>query len=1859
MPQSLVYQPNLNSLYSYQWEHSSDGIDYTPIIGQTSRTLPFITGSSFTPTATTHYRMSISQTQNGQLCDVITESVSITISNPTSITINPINQIICERQPVSITVSGDPGYLFYVDDILQTNVTSNTLILNELTESVTITVEVMGFAEFYDIPITVNTIDPGEIIHNISCTSAGSLQFDSVSEGVINGAPVTQSVSGSYVWETSSDGSSWTTVTSQTSASYQIVNPTYPLYVRRNSLFTGLGCWESSNVISFTSAPVLIGGTVSPSQQWICSGTSPSQIDIVNGTEGNNVTYQWERSIDNGTTFFPIASQNSASLSLSNAILQNTQFRRITRWINDGSCPVTSNIAYVNILENQPGSITGGVVSVCYGDIPPIIDSQVPASVNSGTLGYQWEASTDGVEWENVIGQTSENLTLNTPLFVTHHFRRKSIQNTNETNCESTTNSFTVIVLENIQAGNITGTQMVCVGNMPTLPIVYTGDISPTLDYQWEASIDGINFTLIPNAVSSVLPIHNNVTFTPNQTTHYRMAISHGLDCIAYTNTATVDFEEPLILNYSGQSSVFCSEPTLSFTVSGSGTFRFYVDDILAQGPTSQTTFTISNPQNDITVTVIGESSGSCTSQQVSISLSYNALFPGEISGPEFVCTTDENFFLTSVNDGSVNDLPLTSTSFRYQWQSSLDGVTYSDILGAISAEFEYNIGVLTRDTHFRRLLVAGGCSMSSNSVLVRVTNSIPLPNSAQISTSVCNGAIVATYSNGNPPYTGELFDTNHNLIQSGTSDDIQTFTNLVPGQVYRLRVTDNSCFQPRELSIEVPLAISLDRNKVTLTNDLCHEQPSQIGTGSIRVAADAFTGGSNAFNYSWSGPNGYRATGSDLEGLVPGAYLLTVIDRELGCSQTESFIITGTTPLAATFLLENLTLDSNGNYQTDCQNTANSTLEVSATGGHGSYTYSWRKNGQIITANHSSKLENITAGSYEVTITDVPPTGLAATDSCQLSLSFNVLSASPLAVQIDRTAFSTSACLSPTINIPVTIAGGTPPYTLDLEGVGAVTTTDPNYTFTNIDPSNLNGSINLQVSDQGNCSTQLDPIPLEQGQEYSFTSSLTFIDCRAGTLGAIQLSILGTNPITEVLQLEWRGNTVHQFDTWTNGNGLLSNLNNPGSYTVTVTNSQGCVLHTQTFNVQDISTEKLAVKILSQKNTAGCDQSDGSIELELTGGYPPHTIQWEQLSDTNSWTILTEWNNHAQITGLTSGTYRAKVSDASSGSENENCSETITTRSIVLQEISLAIVQFSVDQAADLCSFDGTGQIRFQVRNDLTVSGTLTYVYSINNTAVDDSQINTTSGETLISGIPSGEHELTLTVRSDDFECSTSKLFQIEAATSPIRYTGPLTLEPSLCDELSFIEIQPSDISGGTPFDNGSPYALEWLYTPLNINGGTTSHTRYGWRIDNPPAGTYQLIIIDANGCKNDENAPITVTVEDHDIKPFSTIGVLGDDALKVIHAQCDNNNQGSIGIQINGGLLPFEVQWYAISPSLINSETQQLGKVELMQYRNQTVLTGLEPGVYRVEIQSVNESCENGDSNFTFHTETFEVRENAELHIVNGPYVENTICEGKPGRITLEVFDNNQGILSFFYNGSQVQKEEQEQINEQTYTLFIENPAEEGILTVLNDQGCSITEEINTALGTPEFSFSSPNFEVSQNILAREEITFKNNSLDPYVQSEWHFGDFSPPLILSRTATSSLVKYSYAVSGAYPVTLRIFNSHGCMREITHIVPVGKGYSVNTPNVFTPNNDGINDRFRSLVTGFLSVDFTIYDSRGNIIYSERVSEPDPENLQGLELQGWDGKNAPESDYFIYRVEGILFDNETTIEKTGTFILLK
>ena len=774
--------------------------------------------------------------------------------------------------------------------------------------------------------------------------------------------------------------------------------------------------------------------------------------------------------------------------------------------------------------------------------------------------------------------------------------------------------------------------------------------------------------------------------------------------------------------------------------------------------------------------------------------------------------------------------------------------------------------------------------------------------------------------------------------------------------------------------------------------------------------------------------------------------------------------------------------------------------------------------------------------------------------------------------------------------------------------------------------------------------------------------------------------------------------------------------------YIISVNNTTTCEIANGTFTIEEKNNEQLVLDL--EVTQPGCGNSESQISLTITNAIPPLEIKWYEkqnittsavysstasgttlqtaTSTSESWVEITAQKGNAVVNGLPTGIYRAIATDGRVSSCDGN---EFITRNIVISESTLSVSNFRAIQnipevsagscknypepsaTIDWLSTSGgyTNDIFFSISS--SVRRTTAYNgFNIALIGPDGSNVDLTGNSNLFGlptqpslerpgytyrfrNLPSGEYTLTITenVTGTLVPCQEVFFFSIEEFL-PIQYDGDTVFETDICTGAVDGGITASAI-GGVPYivDGVPTYEFEWTYTPTDPSAST--QVFYGDTVDPAYPGTYCLRIIDQNShsycsCDAAEANKVTIEVEDI-VEPITTEGVLADpnDAgnfLKSVPPDCTGGGlNGKIGIQVNGGQLPRSINWYIEDPRYLNDPTYP-GYRPLSEYDNRTSLDDLLPGNYKVIISSQSLSGCANKTNYTYYEEIIQVSPNRELYIMNGPFVDEDLCVGQQGRLTIDIFDNNEGNLSFYYNDILIPSSDVVRLSDRSWSVAIVNAIETADFRIVNEEGCWITTEVNRGIGEPNFEYTSPNYEASSVILAREEVTFKNTSTDPFVKSEWIFGDNSTPEIVPTLVDSVItVRHTYGISGTYFATLRIYNDIECSEEITIPISVGKGYNIMVPNVFTPNKDLVNDYFRPLFSGFSNMTFTVYDFRGNVIYNEYKEEADVNNIKGFSIDGWDGNFAPYSPYYIYTAKGLLLDGETEVEKSGTFILIK
>jgi Secretion system C-terminal sorting domain/Domain of unknown function DUF11 len=262
-------------------------------------------------------------------------------------------------------------------------------------------------------------------------------------------------------------------------------------------------------------------------------------------------------------------------------------------------------------------------------------------------------------------------------------------------------------------------------------------------------------------------------------------------------------------------------------------------------------------------------------------------------------------------------------------------------------------------------------------------------------------------------------------------------------------------------------------------------------------------------------------------------------------------------------------------------------------------HTYRW-SNGDI--TNYCS---STSTGTYTVTVTNV--------QGCSTTASYIVTSplTNALIVNITSTR-DTLTCAHPTATLSATSSLSNVTYSWNLGSTLA--------TGSSVVASSAR-SYSLSVNSSSGCNLQTSK---------SIESDNTFID----------LSMSIDNCFSSISSNVFNPNTTYQWSNGESTTALDLTISHSGTYTVTATNSSGCI--TTGSIVANITNRN--VKLTSTPTTGGCTATNGSILATAINGTPPYTYR---LDNYDTKTVIAIQNTPL-FQNLGQGTYSMSVSDAS-----------------------------------------------------------------------------------------------------------------------------------------------------------------------------------------------------------------------------------------------------------------------------------------------------------------------------------------------------------------------------------------------------------------------------------------------------------------------------------------------------------------------------------------------------------------------------------------------------------------------------------
>jgi len=309
-------------------------------------------------------------------------------------------------------------------------------------------------------------------------------------------------------------------------------------------------------------------------------------------------------------------------------------------------------------------------------------------------------------------------------------------------------------------------------------------------------------------------------------------------------------------------------------------------------------------------------------------------------------------------------------------------------------------------------------------------------------------------------------------------------------------------------------------------------------------------TGGQNPLTYQWS--NG--VTTSSIDNIGAGTYAVMITDGT-GCSAMAELTLEAPS---------GVTVDLIASTPVCGVTTGSITLEAS--GGTAPYTYQWSNNAT------TQDINNITAGNYEVTVTDANGCTRIAAASVNTSSNINAVATT-----------QAPACDGENGRIILEVSGGRSAYTY------AWNTGETTRDLMNVAP----GDYSVTITDADGCSTTVSAV-------VAATSGLVISNVPTSPAC---IGDAGGNIIVDI-----SGGVTPYTYAWSNG-ASTKDINNlmPGGYTLTVTDANGCIITTTA--TLDAPTN---LSIAANSTMPSCIGMVGSIDITVSGGTGNYTYVWD-----------------------------------------------------------------------------------------------------------------------------------------------------------------------------------------------------------------------------------------------------------------------------------------------------------------------------------------------------------------------------------------------------------------------------------------------------------------------------------------------------------------------------------------------------------------------------------------------------------------------------------------------------------------------
>ncbi len=517
----------------------------------------------------------------------------------------------------------------------------------------------------------------------------------------------------------------------------------------------------------------------------------------------------------------------------------------------------------------------------------------------------------------------------------------------------------------------------------------------------------------------------------------------------------------------------------------------------------------------------------------------------------------------------------------------------------------------------------------------------------------------------------------------------------------------------------------------------------------------------------------------------------------------------------------DSLSVTTDSINHVSCNGDTNGAIYISVNGGTPGYSFSWTGPGTFTSTNQD--ITNLSAGDYNLVVKDA--------NGCTKDYG-PVTITEPLVLTSVTDSINHISCFgADNGSIYISANGGTMPYSYSWTGPNLYTST--NEDITDLEP----GDYSLVVTDAKGCSNTLGPVTITEPELLvAALDSVKHIRCNGMNDGAIYISVTG-------------GTSPYSY-AWTDTGSFTSTDQNitdlfAGEYSLMVTDTHGCTDSLLAISVTEPAPISASIDTTSKTHLSCNGDTDGNIDITVTGGIQPYTYSW---TGPNGFT-----SSDKNISGLEAGDFNLTITDSNL------CVQVYTPLTTITEPPEL---QMSLEKSDIQCSGENNGSIIVHASG-----GTSPYEYSRTGSLWQT--------DSIFSGLPPGGY--LIFVRDTNLCQTYDTVLIIEPPALTIQ--SEIKVDSGIIcfgDNKGIIEI---NAVGGTP---PLEYSIDSGYTFSSTN-----------RFTDLPAGEYQTVVKDTNGCLVYGNLNVITQP-----KPLKITYYSQDDIIS-----CFGATEGRIVIQAEGG--------------------------------------------------------------------------------------------------------------------------------------------------------------------------------------------------------------------------------------------------------------------------------------------------------------------------------------------------------------------